>query len=141
MKEPWDLPSMCLPLAADALVSHVQLSCIHCSNFEGECPQSQDRDLPGYAVPKASRVWRDPFSLTAIGPGGDRLPGKWKELCGFISSPLASCMEFLTRPTHPPIQEGFVTSWSGCCESEMLLPTLVAHPRVLFLSNLCFLIF
>lgn len=78
MKEPWDLPSIFLPLAADALVSHERLSCLRCSGFEGKHPQSQDRDLPGDVVPKAFGGWRPPFSLTSVHPGGDRLLGKGK---------------------------------------------------------------
>lgn len=104
MKEPWDLPSMCLPLAADALVSHERLSCLHCSGFEGKHPQSQDRDLPGDVVPKAFRGWRPPFSLTPVRPGGDRLLGKGKScvcVCGSISTTSASSPEFLTPPSPP----------------------------------------
>lgn len=91
MKEPWDLPSMCLPLAADALVSHERLSCLHCSGFEGKHPQSQDRDLPWDVFPKAFRGWRPPFSLTPVRPGGDRLLGKGKScvcVCVAPSPPL-----------------------------------------------------
>lgn len=143
MKEPWDLPSMCLPLAADALVSHERLSCLHCSGFEGKHPQSQDRDLPGDVVPKAFRGWRPPFSLTPVRPGGDRLLGKGKScVCVCVWLHLHHfCFQSGIPHSALPSRGGFVTLWSGCYESEMLLLTLVAHPRVLFLSNLCFLIF
>lgn len=103
MKEPWDLPSMCLPLAADALVSHEQLSCLHCSGFEGKHPQSQDRDLPWDVFPKAFRGWRPPVLPDTRLPRRGQAAWEREELCvcGSIFTTSASSPEFLTPPSPP----------------------------------------